>query len=91
MNQTDHFKIDVVSSPTFERSYCEARLGHYGVMVSEDVPGEFKVTVCSLFPDPETTFYEGVAKEELQVDVDSFVCLLQRCVVALEQLNHSRT
>jgi hypothetical protein len=89
LNNDALYEIEIVSSPGFEKSYCEVRVGLYGIMVSEDVPDRFMVTVCSLFPAADKMFYEGISTIDCQIEAGTLLNIVQRCVEALKRLNSS--
>lgn len=83
--------IEVGSAVDFERLICTIWLSDaYGLIISEETPGDYKVTVGSLLPDQQKIFSYAKNDPRAQVPVWALADALNRGIAALKALDRPR-
>lgn len=84
-------EIEVGSSVEFERLICTVKVGDvYGFIISEEIPGDYKVSISSFTSNQEAIFDNAKNVSKAQVPVEVIVAALQQGVHRLQMMDRPR-
>ncbi|MET0547255.1 MAG: hypothetical protein ABWZ40_13185 [Caulobacterales bacterium] len=82
------FRGAVQSSVHYERLICEVRLNEaYGLIVSEETPGQYMVSISSFIPSQEKIYDECLNVPESQMSVEFLIETLRLAVERLKKMD----